>query len=202
MNRRKTALRLFAVAAVGSFAVWLMVISAIQRSIRFPRHSTQADPRAGAGYPGLEKLWIESPQGPVESWFLAGKGRSPTQPGPTVLFAHGNAELIDDWPGMLDEYRAMGVNLALLEYRGYGRSQGEPSEKAITRDFIRFHDQIASRSDVDSRRIFFHGRSLGGGALCALSNHRKPAALILQSTFLSVTALARRFLLPGFLIAT
>ena len=117
-----------------------------------------------------------------------------------VLFAHGNAELIEYWPDMLDGLRQMGISLFLPEYRGYGRSAGSPSQAAITEDFIEFYDQLVKRPDVDSKRIIFIGRSIGGGAVCSLIPHRQPAALILMSTFTSVTSMARRFMLPGFLV--
>jgi pimeloyl-ACP methyl ester carboxylesterase len=116
------------------------------------------------------------------------------------LFAHGNAELIEYWPDMLDGLRRMGISLFLPEYRGYGRSAGSPSQETITRDFIQFTDELVKRKDVDPSRIIFIGRSIGGGAVCSLISHRRPAALILMSTFTSVTAMARRFLMPGFLV--
>ena len=176
-----------------------MVLS-LQRRILFPRHFTFPRPELVSTIPGLESFWIESPEGPVEGWFLPGHGVSPDAPGPTAIFAHGNAELIDDWPEMMEGYRRLGVSVLLAEYRGYGRSAGAPSQEAITADFIAFHDWLLLRSDVDPERLIFHGRSLGGGAVCALATQRRPAAMVLQSTFLSVAAVARRFLIPGFLI--
>ena len=145
-------------------------------------------------------MWVESPEGPVEGWFLPGHGASAEKPGPAALFAHGNAELIDDWPEMMEGYRRLGVSVLLAEYRGYGRSAGAPSQDAITADFTAFHDWLLERPEVDSKRLILHGRSLGGGAVCALAALRKPAAMVLQSTFISVPAVARRFLIPGFLI--
>ena len=198
---RASILRVLALSSVGFYGVWIMWITSIQRSILFPRQIAQQDPRAAERVAGLEKIWIDSDQGPVEGWFIPGEGVSPGRPGPAVLFAHGNAELIDDWPEVLSPYRRLGVSLLLPEYRGYGRSAGEPTQEAITRDFQRFYDWLAARPEVDRKRIVFHGRSLGGGAVSALARLRPCAALILQSTFVSVTALARRFLLPGFLVA-
>jgi fermentation-respiration switch protein FrsA (DUF1100 family) len=54
---------------------------------------------------------------------------------------------------------------------------------------------------VDRSRVVFHGRSLGGGAICALARHHTPAALVLQSTFTSVPDVAKRWFVPRFLIA-
>jgi len=189
---------------IGLIAVYVIVmigLTTMQRKILFPRHYTQPYPNAGEGIDGLEKVWIDSPEGKVEGWFIAGKQVTAENPGPLVIFAHGNAELIEYWPVMLAGYKHLGVSLLLPEYRGYGRSAGSPSQEAITEDFVKFYDLMIARPDVDKNKIIFHGRSIGGGAVCALAEQRKPAVLILQSTFTSVKSMAGRFMMPGFLVA-
>ena len=51
-----------------------------------------------------------------------------------MIFAHGNGEWIDHWPHLLWPYRQLGVSVILPEYRGYGRSAGKPSERALVSD--------------------------------------------------------------------
>jgi alpha-beta hydrolase superfamily lysophospholipase len=148
----------------------------------------------------VEKLSIIIREGEVEAWFLPADGSAAGRPAPLVIFAHGNGELIEDWPEVLDPYRRMGMHLLLPEYRGYGRSAGAPSERAIVDDYIRFHDLVMARPDVDSRRVVLHGRSLGGGVVCALARQRPPTALVLESTFTSVPDVARKWLVPSSLI--
>ena len=145
-------------------------------------------------------MLIDTREGEVEAWFIAGSGASITNPGPAVVYAHGNAELIDHAAGRLASYYGMGVSVLLGEFRGYGRSKGSPSEKKIVRDFTKFYDRLIARKDVDGKRIVFHGRSLGGGVVCALSRKREPAALIVDSTFTSVAAMARQHNLPGWIV--
>jgi len=192
--------RKIAIILAAGYLIWGISLFSLQRRIIFPRHYCQPDPEAGKNVPGLEKIRIESDEGSVESWFLPGDGVSGENPGPAVLFAHGNAELIDYWPGDLSWYRKNGVSVFLPEYRGYGRSQGSPSQKAITEDFLKFYDLLIKRPDVDRQRIIYHGRSLGGGAVCALAEKHPPAALILMSTFTSIVDMSRGYLVPGFLI--
>jgi fermentation-respiration switch protein FrsA (DUF1100 family) len=175
-------------------------LSSLLRFFLFPRFRTRVDPGAGSGIAGLERLHLATDEGDVEAWFLRGDGVSTERPGPAVLYAHGNADLIEDHAGWLEPYRRLGVSLLLPEFRGYGRSAGSPSERAITEDFVAFYDLLASRADVDRTRIVFHGRSIGGGAVCALARRRKPRAIVLQSTFTSLPDVARRFLVPGFLL--
>jgi len=196
--RRRWLWSLLAVLVVAGLGY--LVLNALQRAVLFPSYATRAQRNAGDGVAGLERLWIEGDQGRVEAWLLPGEGVSPEAPGPAVIFAHGNAELIEHWPEVMGRYRRMGVSVLLPEYRGYGRSEGTPSEEGITEDFVAFYDLLVARPEVDPGRVVFHGRSLGGGAVCALAKHRPPAAFVLQSTFTSVTAVASRWFVPRFLV--
>jgi hypothetical protein len=62
------------------------------------------------------------------------------------------------------------------------------------------YDQVRTRPDVDPARIVGYGRSLGGGAICALARERTVAALVLESTFSSVRSIAAGFGLPALLV--
>ncbi len=193
-------MRPFVIALVVFNLIGVALLTLLQRRILFPRHAAQPLPFAGQGIAGLERIWLDTEEGRVEAWLIPGDGVSAERPGPAVVFTHGNAELIDYWPEELAGYRKLGATLLLAEYRGYGRSAGSPSQEKITADLVRFFDLLAERPEVDADRIVLHGRSLGGGAACALAAERKPRALILQSTFTSITAMAKKFLVPAFLV--
>lgn len=175
-------------------------IGLLQRWILFPSSLAVPHRHAGKGVRGLERLWRDTEAGRVEAWFLPADGASASNPVPAVIFAHGNAELIEFWPATLEPYRRLGMSVLLPEYRGYGRSAGKPSEATLADDFTWFYDQLAARPDVDPKRIVYHGRSLGGGAVCALAAKRPPAAMILQSTFSSIVEIARRYFVPKSLV--
>jgi len=162
----------------------------------FPRERAEQDERAAERVEGLERLSIDVEGGRVEAWYLPPLGER-EDPAPAVIFAHGNAELIDDWPERLEPYRRMGMAVLLPEYRGYGRSAGTPSEAAIIADFERFYDRLVERDDVDGSRVVMHGRSLGGGVVGVLSARRGAAALVLESTFTNVPDVASRWLAPA-----
>ncbi len=182
------------------YVITLLGLFFLQRRLLFPRHMTHEIPSAGSSIEKMEKLHLDIPNGKIEAWFIPGKGADSSHPEPLVLFAHGNAELIDYWPKKLLGYQKMGINLLLPEYRGYGRSGGSPTEQDIAQDLAAWYDSMIKRPDVDPERIVFHGRSIGGGAVCALAKLRKPRAMILQSTFTSITAMAGRYLVPWFLL--
>ena len=155
-------------------------------------------PQVAEKIPELEIIWLELSFGKVESWFLP-----PTcteTKCPVLLFAHGNAELIEHWAEFFLPLTRSGIGVYLVEYPGYGRSEGLPSQKTIAETFIAAHDHIIDHPGVDPNRVIFIGRSLGGGAVCALAEKRKPTALILMSTFSSIPKMAVKFGVPGFLV--
>jgi len=176
------------------------MVQRLERLILFPGHLLGAPSAPPRDVSGLERLTIESSEGEVEAWFLPAYGVESGDRRPAVVFAHGNGELIDEWAAPLEPYRKMGIGVLLPEYRGYGRSRGQPSEEAINEDFLRFYDGLTGRADVDPSKILLHGRSLGGGAACALARERPAAGLILESTFTSVVDIARGWHVPSFLL--
>jgi len=181
------------------YLAWLLIGCSIQRSILFPR-SMVGDPGPVPPRDEVVVLYVDSPQGRVEGWFIPGDGVSAEVPGPVVIFAHGNGELIDYWPDGLRGYTHLGVSVLLPEFRGYGRSAGDPSQRAIGEDFARFYDRAIAMPVVDPARVVLHGRSIGGGVAAQLAADRPSAVMILQSSPSSIKRMAARFLVPGFLV--
>lgn len=172
----------------------------MQRQMMFPRGLIPAPPDSTHNIPGLEKIWLDTGFGKVETWYLPPAKAFARTPAPVVIFAHGNGELIDFWPDELKPFTKFGLGLLMVEYPGYGRSAGRPSQESITQIFVAAYDMLANRKDIDSGRIILFGRSLGGGAVCALAAKRPSQALILMSTFTSVRSFAIRYLVPKFLV--
>ncbi len=186
--------------ALLAYTLWCTLLFVLQRQILFPRGLIPGWPGSNRNIPGLEKIWLDTASGKVEAWYLAPAGSSPQGRIPAVIFGHGNGELIDFWPEELFRFTEMGLALMLVEYPGYGRSAGTPSEQSITDAFVVAYDSLTHKPEVDSARIILFGRSLGGGAVCALARRRPSAALILMSTFTGVRDFAARYLAPGFLV--
>lgn len=160
------------------------------RRLVFQPHKIQSIPPFPAEAAHLERFWLKTEQGDVEGWLFMGDGVDASRPGPAVLMAHGNRELIDHYLNRAHMYQRMGFTVLLGEYRGYGRSAGTPSRKRIASDYRRFYDHLTALPNVDAKRVVFHGRSLGGGVLSELSRDRLPAAIIVESTFTSIKAMA------------
>ena len=197
-NLLKSALRIVAFGVL-FYAVYSGYYFFMQRSIIYPRHIIRVPPDISGSFPGLERIWLETASGRVESWFLPTLDSSMQSPGPAMIVAHGNAELIDYWPPIVQEIREMGVSVLLVEYPGYGRSEGTPGEASLTEAFITAYDSLLSKPEVDAARIVLFGRSVGCGVICALAGKRSSAAMILMSPFSSISSLASDYYLPGFL---
>jgi len=185
--------------ALASF--YLGAACGMQRQVLYPR------PPAGRT-PQLQPpdAWVRpAGDGGPEAAFLPPRAAAATGAGaesafPVVIFTHGNGELIDHWVGPFAQLRRAGIGVLLVEYPGYGRSPGAPTQASITRAVVDAYDFLLQQPGVDARRIVAWGRSLGGGAACALALERPLAALVLESTFTSVRAMAGRFGLPGPLV--
>jgi hypothetical protein len=183
------------------YVVWSAGLYLVQDRLLFP--ADLAPPPLPSGH--ASKTTVEMARrlddgGRVFAWFLPAPTATVQEPGPAVVYFHGNAEIIDYQDGVVEGYHHIGCSVLLPEYRGYGRSGGKPGEKAILADAIYFYDQLVQRPEVDSTRIVFHGRSLGGGPAAQLALQRKPRALILESTFSSVAVMAHKYAVPSFLV--
>lgn len=186
------------IGAVVIYVLYCGALFLLQRQMLYPRYLMGASGHSGSIPKGVEPLRIGTPEGAVDAWYLPPSGGG--APSPAMIFAHGNAEVID---GLVPEFRpiaALGMAVLLVEYPGYGRSEGTPSEASITAAMVAAYDHLAARPEVDPSRIVLYGRSLGGGAACVLAARRPSAGLILISTFTSVRSFARRYGVPAVLV--
>ncbi len=176
-----------------------------QRQLVFPRHLLPSHHLAMTELPGWQQLWFELPMpatpARVEGWYLAPAAEKTTgQPAPAMIITHGNGELIDQWATRVAELHRQGIGVLLVEYPGYGRSTGEPTQATIAATLTVAYDWLIAQPAVDRERILLFGFSVGGGAISTLAAQRPSAALILMSTFRNMQSMARRFYLPGYLV--
>jgi uncharacterized protein len=192
----KRVLIVVAVLAAGAYAALLGTLYFLQGSLIYPgRYDAVSSSAPLAG--GAELLELATVYGRSEALFLPAHaaGRRPL-----VIFAHGNGEVIDYWTEALNGFRERDVGVLLVEYPGYGRSGGTPSEASIGAALAAAYDRIVTDPRVDRARIVGFGQSLGGGAICLLARTRPLAALILESTFTSLDTFTSAYLAPAFLL--
>ena len=194
-----TPLVRFLIGMAGLYAAWCALLFLAQRAVLFPTAMASANPDPRP--PGeFEVLHFDTPAGTVEGWYRPPPGSGPGQAGPLMIFAHGNAETIDTAAPEMATCVRLGLGLLAVEYPGYGRSAGRPSQASIAAAMLSAYDRIRARPEVDPGRIVACGRSLGGAAACLLADRRPLAALILISSFTRVRAFTRRYLVPSFLV--
>ncbi|MEO1628490.1 MAG: alpha/beta hydrolase [Bacteroidota bacterium] len=107
----------------------------------------------------------------------------------TVLYFHGNSRAVDDWGGVAEDFRALGYEVLMPDYRGFGKSQGKRSEKTLRRDALAWYDCL--RGAEEAERIILYGRSLGSGVACQLATKVDCRLLVLETPYTSIGAMAR-----------
>ncbi len=112
------------------------------------------------------------------------------KPSATFLFFHGNAGNITHRLDNLQLLRERGWNVFIFDYRGYGKSEGRPTEKGIYLDSLAAYEFLRKDKNVPAERLFLFGRSLGGVCAVHVAASRPAAGVILESTFTSARDMA------------
>lgn len=214
MGARKTAGRV-ALWALWGGVVWGAVIgglvlfetSLIYLPSRYPTGNWDLaswQQRTGCRF---EDQWMTTADGVrLHGWLvraLEGGQTSDTRR-PILLYLHGNAGNISHRAPVGAALARRGMEVLLLDYRGYGRSTGRPSEQGLYEDARTAWRHLASERAVVPGQIVLYGKSLGGAVAAKLASEVQPAGLVLQSTFTSIPDLAAQHypLVPRFLVRT
>ncbi len=110
----------------------------------------------------------------------------------TVLFCHGNYGNISHLLDPIRIFIGLGLEVLVFDYRGYGQSEGKPSEAGTYLDAEAAWNFLVREQGVDPGRLVICGRSLGGPIAAHLARQHLPAALLLESTFTSLPQLGSR----------
>jgi fermentation-respiration switch protein FrsA (DUF1100 family) len=108
----------------------------------------------------------------------------------TLLFFHGNGGNISHRGDSVVIFHRLGLNVLIIDYRGYGRSEGQPDEPGMYQDAAAAWRYLTEQRGFDAKQILIFGRSLGGAVATRLASQVEPAALILESTFSSAGDMA------------
>ena len=181
------------------YLAYLILLYFVQRTLIFPGRSIGAKQYQTDWIKEDQINWLDTPQGKIEAWYIPSKKKSKDQQNPLIIFAHGNYELIDYCENETRGLNALGYDVFLIEYPGFGRSDGSTSRESIDAVYVSAYDWLISNRQVNPDQIIGFGRSLGGGAICDLAEKRSLAGVILQSTFANVKSFARRYGAPAFL---
>jgi uncharacterized protein len=158
-------------------------VSALDSLIYFPDRFMPAPP------PGVEERRFTAPDGVrLHGWYAPGGAGAAA---PVLLWSHGNGGNVANREDVIVALAARGLDVFAYDYRGYGNSDGKPTEPGVHLDAEAAWDDLASRGVAPGRIVCF-GESLGGAVSIALATRRRCAAVIVVSTFTSLRDVARQ----------
>lgn len=176
-------LSLAGLVAAFALGVPLFMYFAQDRLIFYPQPATEArQAEVRREFPQVKSVYLEG--GPRQhAWHLKGSDS-------LVLYFGGNAE---DVSWMVNEAvaRAPAMSWLLVDYRGYGASEGSPSEAHLVADALRWYDHAVAA--LGAKRVFVFGRSLGSGVAVQVAASRRVAGVVLVAPYDSLTALAGHY---------
>ncbi len=121
----------------------------------------------------------------LHGWFIVGR------PSRVLLFFHGNAGNISHRLDSIRQFQNLGMSVFIIDYRGYGQSGGNTTEKGIYRDADAAWRYLTEDRGISSNDIVIFGRSLGASVASWLATQHQPLALIVESSFTSVPDIAQ-----------
>ena len=180
-------LNILILLAAGYFVLCLLLFFFQSRLIYFPqigREDFVTPQQAGMDY---QEVTINAAGEKLNGWFV----QAPQARG-VVLFFHGNAGSISHRLDYLRMFRELGFSILIFDYRGYGKSSGEPSEASTYQDAEAAWNYLVETRHVAPSSIVLFGESLGGAVAAWLAARVKPRALIITSTFTSLPDLGAK----------
>lgn len=175
-----------------------------------PYPSGEWDTAAVAARTGttIRDEWLRTDDGErLHGWWCtaasdeAGDGAPPTV---VLLWFHGNAGNLSHRADLMAAYAGLGADVFIIDYRGYGRSSGRPTERGLAEDARAAWRHLRHRLGVAAERIVILGKSLGGAVGVGLAAEVDSAGLIVESSFTSVPDMARHHypFIPRWLVRT
>ena len=176
-----------AVVVLVVLGVLLLVWAGQRTLIYFPDRDVPSP--AVTGLADVEAVRIQAEDGvTLQAWFLASRAQ---QPSPAVIVFNGNAGNRAYRSSLAAALRGLGLSVLLFDYRGFGDSDGSPTEAGLNEDARAVWRYVAGRSDVRADRLVYFGESLGSAVAVRLAVEHAPAALILRSPFTSLVDVGR-----------
>ncbi|MDH3303623.1 MAG: alpha/beta hydrolase [Gammaproteobacteria bacterium] len=121
----------------------------------------------------------------LHGWFVG------EQSSRVVLFFHGNAGNISHRLDSIRQFRDLGLAVFIIDYRGYGQSEGRSTERGLYRDADAAWRYLTEDRGIAAANIIVFGRSLGASVASRLAGQHQPLALIVESSFTSVPDIAQ-----------
>jgi fermentation-respiration switch protein FrsA (DUF1100 family) len=182
-----TLLRILVGLGLAYLAV-LLLAWRFQERMALPGARARLIPPAQAGIPDGEIVTVTTADGVrLRGWYLppapAGKA--------ALIWFYGNMENVSGLAPIVGTLRPPGVALLILDYRGYGESNGSPSERGLYLDAEAAWTFLAGQPELDSNRIAVYGRSVGSVPALYLATSHPVRAVVLESPLTTAADMAR-----------
>lgn len=180
-----------------SLAMFLFVRLYEARALFFPSKRIAATPK-DVGLP-FEDIYFATSDGvTLNGWLI--KGDSPA---PVLLFLHGNAGNISHRLNKIAFFHQLGLNVFIMDYRGFGKSEGRLTEGKLYLDADAAYHYLQKRRDLAADKIILYGESVGNVASMDLASRYPVSALIAEGAFTSAKDMAKVILpiVPTFLLS-
>ena len=174
--------------AKGCLPLLLLAIVALFAFAQYARRSSMFFPSRDVPPPpsGAQEQWFTTSDGvKLHGWLFRGGA-------PLILWFHGNGGSIAERAPMAEELLRRGLSVFLAEYRGYGKSDGEPTESGLYKDALAAYDHAAKSFP----EIVVYGESLGGPYAAYVAKHRNVRCVIIENSFPSLMALGNALYKP------
>ena len=136
----------------------------------------------------IEEYNVETRDGAI----LNGLRFKAQQPKGIVFYLKGNSKSIKGWGKFAVDFTRHGYDVLMVDYRGFGKSTGRRTQKAIKRDMQVIYNKI--KENVDEKYIILYGRSLGSGFAAKLASMNNPRMLILDAPYYSLRKVAKKYI--------
>ncbi len=184
---RRAAVVLFAGLALVYAGVCAIMFFRQASYVYFPERAYDATPET-VGLP-YEPVRLRATDGvDLSAWWIPAQASRGA-----LVFAHGNGGNMSHRLDKAAHLRSLGLSVLLFDYRGYGGSGGAPTEEGTYADMDAALDHVVRRRDAAPPRVVLYGESLGGAVAVEAATRHACAAVVVESTFTSLRAMARHY---------
>lgn len=187
-NKKINKIKKFAIIFFAVYFLLCIALVLLQDKIIFPRSKLSEEAIAvAAKKDNVDNIALKMHDGTeVRGWLV---NNSKSEKSNLVIYFGANAEELSNLIPRVSKFDNWSI--ALINYRGYGASDGTPGEEELCSDSLDIYDYFASRNDINKNNIVIMGRSIGTGVATYLAEKRNTEAVILVSPFETLTSVVK-----------
>lgn len=171
---------------LGIYLLLSILLYFYQDKIIFQATSLPDDFKFNFEEPFIEKDYLSQDGNKINTLFFASKGKSKG----LIFYCHGNRRNLKTWGRFAESFTKNGYDVFMWDYRGFGKTKGNPSESNIFQDARVLYSKMSEK--YTENMIILYGRSLGSGVATMLASENKPQQLILESSYFHLANVGER----------